>query len=1784
MNKICNRIISLVLSLLIVSTAFYTPAFAATVSENYGSYSSFAELNGWTVGKQTAYQKVEMKNGGLQITQTKSKYYASDVTSRNTATSTELNKAFSGIVEENTAARSRLETLLVGKVEIDINYTVDIKDNDYSGNPYYNLTFPGYGYIRIYNGKIVVLNASSLANNTMTFSTSAQQKNSTISTNAAGVANSIKVTIDTKNNTFAVTVNGNSSLSASGVSEYKNQGKTPTGYFEKMNVKTMERMPVDAYLRFNSVSYSSDMKISDVEISDQTQEMLDSLPDSIADDPYNVTENVTLPSDIAGILWQSTNADVLSTFGYITNTGNVPAEVQIYTELPAKINNKETYVKKVYSLTVNATRKVSNTNTVNPNSGNEEKWYSQPENVDGHEGYPMYSDPKQISDSSFFGVWDSSAQKWKVSPYFRYETYPDMANVEQAAKEGDYETAKAELLKYYRGVASNRVSAITSKPDRNSEVTYELLSRNAYATSFISGEAIDVFSVSKSWGDVKIDVTDQIKSAKGSYAIFSNMVASIDKYKNQAEIYSKDSDYEPVLVVKVNGNEKTFKCVKDATIRGGNYANTNYGAEKIMYVEESGTWQNYDDRVKRVFLGFDISSLKRTDTVESAYVKLRARHTGSDDTKLLLYYWYNDGSWVEDEVCWDTFSDPLYFSCNDMECWDYVTSSNVTIKGKVCGYHRDVEPAKVANLYSYYSNHTDLESDPDKYAYTYLRQYLGLINSIGTNTNVMNQLDMSTHISGVSQDILRLISSKYMTPDVFTAYLKHLWNLTEYHTYYWYGVSTNNFASFSTGAVYNMCARFPEFARHDAWYNETVSENKRIISGFVFDDGLCLELSHNYISTILGTIATPVSTSKKTGEPLPFGEGTEDIIYDMVLSLFNTSGPYFGGFNFGDGYDPYTSYTSTFKTWYNSMFKSDPTIAYMATSGASGWLPDDSTTNYPTGQRTYMRSDWSQNALALGISNKMVGSHGHRDALNLAMFAYGKYLITDQGYGSIQTGTTANYMRSPQQHNVVTVNDYADYLTTGDYSSFSTVEVKDGKQLAFDSNNQYDFTEYTTPAYKQTENSQRSVMFLKNQKFWIVTDYLVPTSPSNQNVYAQNWHLYPGANMTIDSESKIIESHFDGEPNVMIVPVSPDDIDKTEIRDTWYSEKGGQLTDSQKGMLYKTKTGNTVYSTIILPMDVGESYSVSTEKLSCGFDENEVNCFSFGVTDKVTKDKNNYYYYHLNDASKKTGVTVGNYQTDAETMVVQEDSDGNFVSAYLLDATYLNKGTAAIFTSSEECESVAFTKDGDVLDVHFGNRNIKTIESCKFSSSLGSKVTYLGDDVKFSVTDGMMAFTDVSEKDESVAGEPFAGKVIADSSVNPELVKWTYTQSDKYKTTDMGKDGIKFENLKSEPYKNDGSINSTFGFSAGVHVSGVVGEDTQNQTRTVTDCFSGKYALEFTVAHNIDTERHVLTYATLCFGTPGSAKQKCSTNLTEIRLMPTYLQAIRYANTQKDGVRNDVSNISLQELKADSEWKLRVEFDTVKHTYTVYVNDVLERKIVDYPYNVKYDSEKGTYTEYSVNFVPDFFISLMDASSVGSYVWVKNVKLYEIERNDNDSRVSTLDAKILNMPQKLVENPLSVVSSFSVPTVSGMVWSSSNGDVISADGVLAEDFNETDVTLSLDGTFKDTDTSTVFNFGRTYKMTAKPSNWSVDIGFADGEATVSVENSLGNYSACPMMILAAYDSDGNVCATKAFKITEKTDSLKWDVGDDSAVEVKSVIVDGLDSFRPLRQIFKSKSA
>ena len=1034
----------------------------------------------------------------------------------------------------------------------------------------------------------------------------------------------------------------------------------------------------------------------------------------------------------------------------------------------AVINTDSVYARMGYDVNGDP---VENTNIYQP-TDNPVYYYQPPVDENGNHdyfGYPIYDDPQDIPDTDFFGTWDEIDNKWVAGPYLRYSEFEGLAKVEEAAKIGDYETAKEELLAYYQEIGITRgdnksYGSISSKGN----AILEGMSRNIFSLNFISAMSIGGFDVPENeFSKVSVPVGNSIVSEFiGAFPQFSVEIGSGDKFWTTAEFYTKEApekSLRPYMSASVNGIYTEFPVVKDAMVVAGVSGDVNYGSEPIAYVQEHGCYDNidgsmgsYDQNTMRYFVAFDTSKLKKTDSVKNVQIHFTARNVITEETKdkfdykgeadrskLIWATWYKDSAWQEETLTWNTSTimDKFYFSCHDMEGWDYITSSSPSVKGKVCAFHRDSDQSTLKAGW--------MLTKDERYAYTYIRQEMALINSIGCEPGVMNSLDMSTHMSGLSSSFYALLDSKYFTPEVCTAWLKFMWQLCDWQVECYYGTSDNNWGTFASGAVYDGVAKFPEFFTHDYWYKRTLEDNTRMLGVFTMDDGLCVEQSMNYISTILSTMNTPLATMLRTGHEGPYEEHLYQEIYECLESLIYCAGPYFGGFNQADGYDPYNSYMSTYKTWYQTLFPDDEMLAWLVSGGTSGRMPENPTTVYPTSYKTFMRSGWDKKSLQLAFINvsDMKRSHYHDDQLSFAMFAYGQYLLVDPGYGSDQTGDGGRvwkYNKSPVQHNVVTINDTYDYIYDG-ICAMTTVKSGSSGSRDFETNKYYDYQEYYNTGFSSSPLMQRSITFLKDSGFWIVSDYNVPKDPSAENVFAQHWHTYPDSNMTYD-DNLIVRTNLDG-PNVQVVPVESEELDGVEWVDCFYSEVSGQKVIAQKAMYTKTQTGNARFTTLIIPEDIDDNFKVESSVVmnSSGLDDSLINGAYFRITDENTGDVNYYFYYHINDDTAKPadGVKIGDYTTDATTLVVQTNSNQEVTSMFIVNGSFVKDGSIGnkYLFKNDEPVTMSYKKSGyfiNILSSQFDN--VEALEGLSIYSANVKAARFDGDDVSVEIKDGIITF------------------------------------------------------------------------------------------------------------------------------------------------------------------------------------------------------------------------------------------------------------------------------------------------------------------------------------------------------------------------------------------------------------------------------------------------------------
>lgn len=891
----------------------------------------------------------------------------------------------------------------------------------------------------------------------------------------------------------------------------------------------------------------------------------------------------------------------------------------------------------------------------------------------------MDTDPMNISDEEFFGKYDKNGNE-VIPSYFKYDEFPEMSNVKAAAMAGDYDAAKEALYEYYLPKKYDLVKSTSSSPAVDSLLHAEMQARNVYS-AVNTGLPLQITDfVGQEWTDVTVDSSILLNYVKSittadSYEV-GFVIASVDKSNTPAEIKSRDTDSPPTLSLVVNNVQKTYTAVEDSYISPVINADTNYGQESILYAQEYGYkshwagpdeyWGEEASKTKRAYLKFDLHDIKSTDTISSAVLTFNARTAPEGDLqeKELFIYGWGDTSWTEDNLTWNSFSDWLFLTFNEQESWDHIAPSNTTLKGKICYYHRGSLIKRVALLYEC--------TDDEKYAYTTMRNIMSMVNNVGARTDVMNQLDLSNHVRFIGDSFMYCWGSDVMTPEMFTACLKHFY-LVEEESLKILNKETlvNNIATNMTSSTYYMAMKYPEFKRADHWYERTLYHNNRIYSAAVFEDGVSVEQSCSYVQVFANTLNDAIGIMDDTSNAY-YGnfcdESGMDMLYKLIKTWVYSMAPGYRAHHLGDAADYGASYRNDILKWYNKFGEMGIDVAeleYAATDGNAGILPEFTSVSFPIAKRTYMRSDWSENATYLAFTAKGDNaSHGHNDALNIYMEAYGQKLLIDPGYGSVLTGDIFDYMKHANQHNVITVNG----------GNISINQGNDGVEKEMELNNLYDMATYSYGYVQNAENTERTVLFLKQPNFFIVSDYVVPADTSMVNTYTQFWHMLPSANISISDDGKNeFRSNFESGANVIVSPVDTDNMSDIRLDDTLYSSASGKFDDNLKGVYERKSKENVKYGTVIYPYESGEERAISTEVINTNISDEGASAFKITVTNIEDNSLDTYYYYHLSDLSQKGDVAIGKYKTDATALLVKEDMSGNAVSFFVYDGSYIEK-------------------------------------------------------------------------------------------------------------------------------------------------------------------------------------------------------------------------------------------------------------------------------------------------------------------------------------------------------------------------------------------------------------------------------------------------------------------------------------------------------------------------------
>ncbi len=973
-------------------------------------------------------------------------------------------------------------------------------------------------------------------------------------------------------------------------------------------------------------------------------------------------------------------------------------------------------------------------------------------------------DPKHMSDEDFFGFWDGS--KWSTVGKLNYTYGRKLGKVEAAAKAGDYELAKAELLAYMR--------------DRSSSFLATGFGRNpSYADAFVLSNIHDSENHNKfatmrtitshDYQTYEIPLSNSlVANAKTAYKVSARF--NEDSTVRIISSEHPDVALRPTVEATVNGSRKSFVASGDTTIRGGIYKYDNFSDETEMPVRYFGEFQG--DGLSDLLLEFDLTGkIQSTDKVSDVVLRLTAKIEEPYATEKELVICREGTSWKAETA---TLNGLLLYTFNYNGLpggHDWKKPSNSESEYII----QDVRLNTCGTATAEYAYTGD-----EKYAYAALGSIMDFITDTQGRFVYSEALNKGQAISSQDWEILPnevrygaypsalavgcklpnlinhieyLKDSEYMTPDVMTAILKNMWHgadeLMKFLTHEKNAGMGANQKILEANSFAQAAMFMPEFHASRSLIETATDVMEGLMAASFFEDGSYMEATDGYTSQALGDFISFWELIRKAG--YDYSAEAKELLRKGVLYYVQLASN--GGVSivWGDNGKSRTRVTARRQDYYK--IAKDDVINFIATYGRQGIMPDWTSVHYEDNLMAIMRSDWTDDGIFAFIPSSGWATHGHADANQIVLNGFRQALLIDPGYyayGSGQESTPERaYVTSTLGHNTVQIDDTSQRLKNGN----STADlVPQGSKHDWVTNDGFDFYSVTTTANQiQQVDHRRTITFLK-PNLLIVSDLMTPEDLTASHSYKQLWHMSALAKLDSDAEDRTIFSNFDTGAQVKLASA---DMDATIVEaDGWDTELWGVASVARYGYYQKENVvGKTTYDTVILPYK-GQG-DVYTEHIVINDDPSIPKHDATAMKITTTVDKEVNYIYYMLDYDHVAGAvhSFGGYETDAQMAVIRTSEDGEILEVIMDHGSYVQKADGTkLLASVDPVTSLTYEVDDKTVRV-FGSSDVNASETTILVEGEVKNLIYNKKAVEFELEDGVLTMTGV-ESDTTLEDDP----------------------------------------------------------------------------------------------------------------------------------------------------------------------------------------------------------------------------------------------------------------------------------------------------------------------------------------------------------------------------------------------------------------------------------------------
>jgi hypothetical protein len=352
--------------------------------------------------------------------------------------------------------------------------------------------------------------------------------------------------------------------------------------------------------------------------------------------------------------------------------------------------------------------------------------------------------------------------------------------------------------------------------------------------------------------------------------------------------------------------------------------------------------------------------------------------------------------------------------------------------------------------------------------------------------------------------------------------------------------SANNHLIGEALALFWVGALVPSFSRSKKWKKQGWKILCREIESQVFPDGVPREQSSRYLFYLFDLYTLAIIMAQKENQAVsPVVWDRLEKICEYIMAQMDEDGhlPDWGDSSDGlacklhrDVLFPYRSLLTTGAVWFKRGDlkhwggKMDERNFWLFSGKALSEyeeIAEDPTEKrsriFPDGGQIILRKGRGVEEAVLAFDAGPFGflsiaAHAHADALSFTLSAGGTPIIVDPGtFLYHDGGPWRDYFRGTRAHNTVEVDSQDQALSGG---PFMWLSKPDGFIMQADLDSRFDYIRAFHSGYERLSGGvrhERSILFVKEQKFWIIKDLLYGEGSHSLNL---RFHFHPQCFLT----------------------------------------------------------------------------------------------------------------------------------------------------------------------------------------------------------------------------------------------------------------------------------------------------------------------------------------------------------------------------------------------------------------------------------------------------------------------------------------------------------------------------------------------------------------------------------------------------------------------------------------------------------------------------------------------